>query len=270
VALSDAAAVERARGPPRHRLTTRDDPAYTTAVEYVDSAPDRFAGLALLPNRGGPTEASPKSSGGGAAPHFRWHSSARLAERNAGDQAPMTILSGEALSERRSRVVHPRSPDCIDAGRPRANSRVRAVLRCRPTDHRDVFDGVFDRFPPARRGWFSEVESGGCLNFKERSTTTISASTRSAASRGVNSCQRLHHDHFHFHLTSRTFGCVTVSTSAPADPLVERLPAHQRYLTRTRGRSDPISMSGVVPADVTWILHGKLPSGSAFNAGPPV
>ena len=102
--------------------------------EYVAYAPDRFGGLAILPNRGASSRPSPRSTACSTGPGMRGVVMGCYPNGTLSIEPEDDKVWGHARRARRP-ARHPRVPDADDAGgAPVEAARLRAVLR-RPEPH---------------------------------------------------------------------------------------------------------------------------------------
>ena len=140
------------------------------------------------------------------------------------------VLGAPRRARRAAR--HPRVAAAAMPAAHRAQApRLRALLRrAEPHDRADLRRRVRP-LPRRSTSCSPRSTSAGCRTSRSRSTTTTSGSTRSAGS----ACRRRRAStssaHFHFGYMTDTFGVRNrARRRRRADPVVERLPAHQRRL----------------------------------------
>ena len=202
--------------------------------EYVAYAPDRFGGLALLPNRGVEHAVAeidrvldrPGMRGVviGCYPNGTLDPHPKTTRCGPGSPTPACRSASTSAS---AAPCPPRTgPSCPATAA--SSTRRTGIIEL-------VFAGVFDRFPELE-SCSPRSTAAGCRTSRSRSTTTTTASTRSAASGSPPPPSEYIERHFHFGYMTDTFGIHNRHDDRRrADPVVERLPAHQRRLAATRG-----------------------------------
>ena len=169
-ALPDPAAVERDRRQPRRRASTSpwSGPTTTGCPSTSRTRPDRFGGLAMLPNRGGPRRPSPSSTGcwtgrACAACVIGCYPNGTLGDQPDDDQVwgalaergmPLSIHVVADADRCRRRTA----PSCPATGA--SSTRPNRMIEM-------VFAGVFDRFPDLDVV-FAEVDFGWVPYVKEQ------------------------------------------------------------------------------------------------------
>ena len=217
--------------------------------DYVAHAPDRFGGLALLPNRGAEHAVAEIDRVWGR-PGIRGvllgcYPNGTLEPRGEDDAV------WARLAEAGIPVEHPRQPLAAHAGRaPRAAARLRPVLRrARTGSCRLIFAGVFDRFP-ALDVVVAEVDCGWVPYFKEQIDNNYRRLAPVSDFRITALPSEYVERHVHFTYLTDEFGIAQRGEHRRrAHPLVERLPAHLERLAASRGRrSTPRSPASPRPS----------------------
>ena len=108
---------------------------------------------------------------------------------------------------------------------------LRPLLRRAQPDDRDDLRRASSTASPTSTWSSPRSTAAGCRTSRSRSTTTTTAWSRSAASACTASPSEYIDRHFHFGYMTDTFGLrVRATRRRRADPVVERLSAHQRRL----------------------------------------
>ena len=173
--------------------------------EYVAYAPERFGGLALLPNRGGSRRPSPRSTGSSTGPACAASSWAAIPTARS-RSSPRTTRSGHALAERGIPLgIHVSLTQAMPAAH---RAKLPGYGRFFDAPNRMIeliFAGVFDRFPELDVV-FAEVDFGWVPYVKEQ----IDNNYQRLDPVSRFGLQRLPSEyierHFHFGYMTDTFG----------------------------------------------------------------
>jgi predicted TIM-barrel fold metal-dependent hydrolase len=224
--------------------------------EYVEYAPERFAGLALLPNRGGAKEAVAEIERVLERPGMR---GALIGCWPNGTLAinPDDDLVWEALSERGIPVsIHVSLTQSMPAAH---RAKLPGYGRFFDAPNRMiemVFDGVFDRFP-ALQVVFAEADFGWVPYVKEQ----IDNNYQRLEPVSHFGLQRLPsdyiNDHFHFAYITDTFGLRNLDFVGAERVLWSSDYPHISADYPYSWRTIQASMAGIVPAQRDLILHGN-------------
>ncbi|HEX4016785.1 MAG TPA: amidohydrolase family protein [Frankiaceae bacterium] len=224
--------------------------------EYVETAPDRFAGLALLPNRGGPKEAVAEIERVLERPGMK---GALIGCWPNGTLAisPDDDLVWEALSERHIPLnIHVSLTQSMPAAH---RAKLPGYGRFFDAPNRMiemVFDGVFDRFPELEVV-FAEVDFGWVPYVKEQ----IDNNYQRLDPVSRFGLQRLPseyiNDHFHFTYITDTFGLRSREYVGAERILWSSDYPHISADYPYSWRTIQASMSGITPSERDLILHGN-------------